>query len=58
MGLRPRAVVLPAEADETHIAAGREAARRLREVAAGLTGRLGRLPGLPSGPLGGFTLAR
>ncbi|GIL76179.1 hypothetical protein Vretimale_5788 [Volvox reticuliferus] len=58
VGLRSNAVVLPGEADETHIAAGREAVGRLRAAAGRLGVNLGRLPGLPSGPLGGFTLMR
>ncbi|GLC50560.1 hypothetical protein PLESTB_000393300 [Pleodorina starrii] len=60
VGLRPHAVVLSSEADETHIAAGKEAARQLRATAREAAGRLGlgRLPGLPGGPLGGFTLMR
>ncbi|PNW70427.1 hypothetical protein CHLRE_17g719500v5 [Chlamydomonas reinhardtii] len=50
--LQPRAVVLPGEEDETHIAAGRAAVRELRRLAAAAAPR-----GVPS-PLGGFTLLR
>ncbi|KAG2487929.1 hypothetical protein HYH03_013509 [Edaphochlamys debaryana] len=57
VGLSPVAQVLPPEADESHIAAGKEALRQLRAAVRGLPGAALLGERLPS-PLGGLTLIR